>query len=210
MPMIELDDEDVALLELAKKVGGAQAIDVGQRAKTLHDTLYSHAEVGADYQRAMKKVYPNTRTTADIAEPYVKPLQEKLEATQKQLDEFIAAQVKAREDGDKASKQASFDAAWAQTVKDHELTEEGQEALIKHMQTVGIADPEAGALHYFHKNPKPAAPVAPSSIAPAGWGRDMGILHDPSDTDAKSLIANPEEWADREAAAVLTDVRRAA
>lgn len=204
MPMIS--DEDAALLEAIHKNGGAQGLELAFRAKALHDRLYHHKDIGASYQANIKAVFPDVTTPADYAAPHLA----RLDSVEKKFDEYLDAQKKEREDAAAAKAQTDFTSSWNQVVKDYELTDEGQEKLESLMRERRIADPEAAAALYFKQNPPPAAPIAPSAIAPQGWARDMGILHAPDDADSKLLVSNPDAWADKEAAAVLTEERRRA
>ena len=69
-------------------------------------------------------------------------------------------------------------------------------------------DPDAvpAAALYFKQNPVEPSPIAPSAISPQSWG--IGSVDGEDDKSAKDLISNPTAWADKEAAAVLTEIRR--
>jgi hypothetical protein len=204
VPMIS--DEDAALLAAVQRIGGATGLDLAVRAKALHDSLYSDPELSLGYQQTISKKFPTANTIERVAAPFVA----KIDATQKQLDDFLAAQKKEREDAEQARLQGDFNTSWAQVVKDYSLTAEGEEKLESLMKDRKIADPEAAAALYFKLNPAPAAPVAPSSVAPQGWAKDMGLRMDADDSDSKLLVGDPDAWADKEAAAILTEVRREA
>lgn len=200
-----ISDEDETLLQAVKKAGGAQGLDTLTRAFRLHDALFNHKELGGRYQALVGEAFPEVRTpakvAAEVAAPYVSRLDD-IDARFKKMDEE-------REAAAKAAAQNDFNASWNGVVKDYELTEEGQEKLESFMKTRKLADPEAAAALYFKQNPAPAAPVTPASVAPIGWGRDaLGIAGDSA--DAKLLVSDPDAWADREAASVLTEVRREA
>ncbi len=206
MPMIELSDEDAALLEAAKKAGGASAIDLGQRAYALHQKLYTHKDTALDYQKAIKVVAPDAHVASDAAAPYVA----RIDSVEERFNKWEADRAVEKAAAESAVLQGDFDKSWNSTVSAYSLTEEGQEKLINFMKTRKLADPEAAAALYYKQNPEPPAPVTPSSIAPQGWAKDMGIMHAEDDTSSKLLISNPEAWADQEAAGVLTEIRRAA
>lgn len=203
MPAVDISEEDIALLEAARKAGGIQGLDLAVRARALHDKLYSHKDTSRDYQASIKKVFPDAPTDMDRAAPFVEPLDGRL----KELEEWRASRLQADADAVKNRRQADFDSSWAQTVKDHSLTAEGEEKLLNYMRDQQQGDPEAAALKYFKHNPPPPAPITPSSISPSGWARDMGLRGDADDTDLKLLHSNPNAWEDKEAAAVLNDVR---
>jgi hypothetical protein len=202
MPTLDLSDEDIALLQMAKQNGGRQGLQLAVNARRLHDALYNHKDVTREYQKQIKAVFPQAQVANDIAEPYLTEVRE----TRQKLDEFLDNQKKEREEADGKRAQDDFDNAWTQTVKDHNLTEEGQEKLINYMKDKRIVDPEAAALKYFKHNPEPPAPIAPTSIAPANWG--IGGLPGEDEKSSKMLMENPEQWADQEAAAALTEIRR--
>lgn len=207
MPVIEVSDEDAALLEAAKKAGGVRGIDLGQRAYALHNKLYTHKDTALDYQKAIKVVAPDAQVASDVAAPFVA----RVDSVEERLNKWEADRAAEKAAADDAAIQGDFDKAWKSTVSAYELTEEGQEKLISFMKTRKLADPEAAAALYYKQNPAPPAPVAPSSIAPAGWvkGGDFSLGGE-DESSSKLLISNPEAWADQEAAGVLTEIRRQA
>lgn len=204
MPMVELSDEDAAALEAVRKMGGLGQLDLAVKARNLHEALYRHKDTAASYQADIKKVFPQATVASDVAAPYVAKLDDGL----KKIDDFIESQQKERQEAEAARMQSDFDGQWNGVVKDYGLTEEGQTSLLNFMKQERIANPEAAALLYYKRNPAPPEPVTPSAITPMGWGQSaMGI--DGTD-DGKLLVSDPDAWADREAAAVLTEIRRAA
>ncbi|SRR6266581_3472539 len=207
MPLIDLSDEDSALLDAVKKAGGARALDLGMRAYALHQKLYTHKDTAVDYQKAIKTVVPEAQVASDVAAPYVARIDD-VDARLNKMIEERDAEKKAAAD---AAAQGDFDKSWNDTVSAYSLTEEGQEKLINFMKNRKLADPEAAAALYYKQNPEPPAPVTPSSIAPAGWvkGGDFGMPGE-DESSSKLLISNPEAWADQEAAGVLTEIRRSA
>ena len=205
MPVVDLSDEDAALLAAAKKIGGVNDLDLASRARALHDRLYTHADTAASYRASIEKVVPGFKDpAAAAAAPYVA----KLDELSKWKDEFLANQSKEREEAAKAAAQSDFDGAWNGVVKSYSLTDEGQEKLGKFMQDRKLADPEAAAALYYKQNPEPPAAVTPDSIAPASWG--IGPLPGEDPASSKLLMERPEAWADQEAATALTEFRRAA
>ena len=204
MPMLDLSDEDAELLQLAKRAGGASALDLHSRAYSLHQKLMNSAKHTDAYQDIIKAEVPDARVPKDVAAPYVARLDE----TNKRLDELLAEREKERAAAAEAAAQGDFNSKWSSVVKEYELTAEGEEKLLNFMKDRKNSDPEAAAALYYKQNPTPAAPISPTSIAPASWAKDMGIAHAEDDASSKALIANPESWADTEAAAVLTEIRR--
>lgn len=204
MPAVELTDEQIALLDAVQKMGGRQWVSVADRAVGLHQKLIG-SKGRREYEKLIKAEFPDVRTTDDLAAPYV----EQIDTLQKRLDEIEASRKKEREDAAAEKAQGDFNTKWADVVKRWSLTEEGEEKLAKHMKENGIAEPLAGALHYYDRNPIPAAPVTPTSIAPQNWAAEFGTGKT-DDESLKLLQSNPERWAEIEAAAVLTEQRRAA
>lgn len=204
MAYVELSDADAALLEAARKMGGATGLDLAARAAKLHEQLISNKDTSVSYQGAIKKLYPDAKLPADVAAPYV----ERLDAVETRFNTWLADREKEREEADKARAQADFDTLWSKTVKDYSLTAEGEEKLVKFMQVRRLHDPEAAAALYYKQNPEPAAPSVPSSIGPDRWG--IGPLPGEDEKTSKLLLSDPTAWADNEAAAVLTEVRRQA
>jgi hypothetical protein len=199
--MLEIDDDDARLLATVKKLGGMTALDQMYRAHTLHTTLHNDPNVRADYEKIIKVKYPHATTASDIAAPYVKRLDE----TNARLAALEEERVKEKNEALQAQRQADFDAKWSQTVKDHSMTQEGEEALGKFMEKEKLYDPEAAALLYFKRNPKAASPQGGSGITPQTWG--IGPLPGEDADSSKLLMDNPEAWADHEAANILNEVR---
>jgi hypothetical protein len=167
--------------------------------------LMHHKDTASPYQRAIKAVLPDYKTPEDTAAPIIEPYVARL----KELEEWRAAQLAERQRADEDGSQRAFDRDWSDTVKEYDMTEEGQEKLISYMKERKLADPAAAAALYYKQNPK-IEPISPTSISPQGWARDMGFTHDKEDTDTAFLMAKPEAWADKEAASVLNEVRRVA
>lgn len=202
--MPEISDEEAALLATVKKLGGLPALDQMYRAHTLHTTLHGDPKVRSDYERIIKAKFPNANTVSDMAAPYI----EQLNATNKRLDELTETMTKEKNEALLAERQADFNKKWGQAVADHELTAEGEEALGKFMEKEKLYDPEAAALLYFKRNPKPVTPQGGTGLTPNTWG--IGPLPGEDEAGGKLLMDNPEAWADKEAFGILSEIRTAA
>jgi hypothetical protein len=203
VPVVELSDEDANLLAVAKKAGGMQGLDTLTRAYNLHQSLYTDPKLRPHYEAVIEAKHPNAATTRKIAEPYVAEAR----AVGKKLDDYIAAQEKAKAEAEEAKGQSDFAAEWERVKKAYDLTEEGEKALFEHMKSRKIYDAEAGALSYFKHNPKPAEPITPTSISPSGWNLTTPTQGDTEDS-FKLLHENPERWAEMEAANAINQIRR--
>jgi hypothetical protein len=198
---MEIDDADAQLLATVKRLGGMPALDQMYRAHTLHTTLHGDPNVRTHYERLIKHKYPQAQTTDDIAAPYVRELNATAERVKKLEDERVAE----RDAVLMERRQSSFNEAWGQAVKDHDMTAEGEDALAKFMEKEKLHDPESAALLYFKRNPKPQSPQESGGLAPKTWG--VGPLPGEDPESSKLLLENPERWADNEAYSVLNEMR---
>lgn len=204
MPQVELTDDQIALLNTAQKLGGMPALDNMYRAHQVHNKLYGDPKTRAHYEGLIKQQFPTVTTTADVAAPYV----ERINAVEKKFNEFADNFVREKANQTQQQRQEAFNANWAQMVKDHDLTPEGEEAMAKYMKDNNLHDPESAALRYFKHNPKPE-PIQPAGgLSPQSWG--IGPLPGEDEADGKLLMTEPERWADKEAFATLNEIRRTA
>ncbi len=210
MPTVELSDSQIALLELAEKIGGMEGIQQRDKAFHLHNTLYTHKDTATSYQAAIKKAFPEARVASDLAEPYVAQIKSEFDPVMERFTKFIDTYEADKKAAEESKLQGDFDSRWSGVVKDYSLSSEGEEKLLSFMKDRKNADPEAAAALYFKQNPIPAAPIAPSAISPSSWSKDMGLGPAGEDADLKLLHTDPERFAEQEAAAVLTEIRRAA
>jgi hypothetical protein len=201
--MPEISDEDAQLLATVQKLGGMRGLDQMYRAHKLHNELYSDGALRSQYEEVIAKKFPNVNTTAKAAAPYV----EKLSAVEKKFDDYLAGEANRKNDELRARRQEDFNGKWAQAVKDHDLTTEGEEALGNFMKENQLADPESAALLYFKRNPKPPTPLTPEGVTPGTWG--IGPLPGEDEKSGKFLMDNPESWADVEATNILNEMRSA-
>lgn len=181
----------------------AEEARVNQQAKALLDALWNNAEHGQAFKKLIKAVNPRVSIPeVDIPDAVTKPYDEKIAA---QAEE-IAALRKALEDDQKARKERDEEndlvSKFDRIRKEYDLTDDGMDKVRKLMVDRQIPDPEAAAALYLRQTPP--APSQPSTVAPPRW--DFQHVND-DDADQKLLWSNPEAWADREAAAVMQELK---
>ena len=161
-------------------------------AEGLLGKLYGNTETKVELEKLAKKVNPNAVTTADLAAPYLKPLDERiqrLEAFEKKIDTM---QTDWQE-------QSAFD-----SLRKNGYTDQGLEEIKKIMKERNVKDPEIAAA-YWDKT-RPSEPVAPNGISPSMWNFENSLGQ--SEESAALLHKNPDAWLDRETAAWASELKR--
>lgn len=180
-----------------------------QRGLNILNKLWDDPDVGLTVKKAAKKADPSIRVPEiDIAEPLMKPINDRLtaaEAENKKLREEIEADRKTRKD---AEAEHVWMADWNTVVKRHGLTEDGQKEVAALMKSRGIGDPEAGAALWASKQPKPQ-PISGPSYAPADMNL-YGIDGASADDKVKLLHSSPMKFFDQEVAEILREGSEAA
>jgi hypothetical protein len=174
--------------------------------KLLND-LWDHPEHGATTKRAAKSVNPALRVPEiDVAEPLLKPINEKLSAFEeenKKLREELEADKKSRED-DKALGDLQSKLTAAQ--KKHRLTDEAMGEVKKIMAERGVADPDIAA-QYVVANIEPAKPVRGSNFGPQE-ANIFGIDGNSTEDDTKLLHNNNQKWFDGTVDEIMAEFER--
>jgi hypothetical protein len=168
-------------------------------AKFLEEAA-SKPETRREFEKMAKKLRPEITTTDDLAEQYAAPIAEKLEATNKRLDDWLASQETEKTEAAQRVADEARDAAFGRLRADG-FTDEGLEKIKGIMIDRSIPDPEAAAALYEKQNPKPVEGT--SSWEPANWdikGRAV-------DVDIEGLFKDPDGWSDRLVYDVLRDER---
>ena len=153
--------------------------------------LYGNKETKRDLERMAKKVNPNAVTTEELAEPYLAPLNEKIQELQKFKDSIESMQKDYQE-------QNAFG-----RLRESGYTDTGIEEIKKLMADRQIKDPEVAAA-YWDKT-RPAEPVAPNGISPSMW--DFGNSLQDNEEDMQLLLKNDDAWLDRQAARFFAEKR---
>ena len=151
-------------------------------SKTLMDQLLKNPKTRRDAEKLVKTLYPDTTTTDDLAEPYVK----RMEGLEAKLDEFFK-----RQDGEKLDAKLNAQLNELRTTRSY--TEDGIERIKKVMVEKSIPDAIVAADHWERMNP-PTANVE-SNFAPTDWG--FGRKTD--DKDLSLLFSDEDAWAEQEA-----------
>lgn len=162
--------------------------DRRQSAWDLLDSMLKNPKTRAKTREAIKELKPDVSFPEDIADPLLKPLSERLESLEKGL----------REDKEKKTEQELREKI-ARLKKDHNFTDEGIDELIKLMKDKNVGDPEVAAIYIKSTQQKP---VEIQGLQPTNWDIASG-----ADENVKSLFADPDSWADREAAKVVMELR---
>jgi hypothetical protein len=165
--MIEMTEEEAKVL---------------RGSKALMDQMLKSPKTRREAERLVKTLYPDTTTTDDLAEPYVK----RMDGLEKKLDEFFK-----RQDGEKLDAHLNKQLNELRTTRSY--TDEGIEKIKKVMVEKSIPDAIAAADHWERQNPP--TPTIESNFAPTDWG--FGRKSD--DADLNLLFTDEDQWAEKTA-----------
>jgi len=168
--MVEITDSDLRIL-----TGSKALLDKLLQGKTR-----------ARQEALIKEHYPDTNTTQDIAEPFVKPLEEKIEKLSKDFADY-RKEVQGKDLDTRLAK----DIKYLQEQRD--FTDEGIEKLKKMMIEREIPSIIDAADLWTHRNP--ARSQEPSTLSPSDWGFGKKT----EDPDMKLLFEDEDAWAEKEA-----------
>ena len=160
----------------------AEEAKVLRGSKALMDALLKNPKTRRDAEKLVKTLYPDTTTTDDLAEPYVK----KIDGLEAKLDKFLKAQEDEKLD-------SKFNQQINELRTTRSYTDDGIEKIKKVMLEKGIPDAIAAADHWERQNPAPAN--VESNFAPTDWGFGRKT----EDADMKLLFSDEDQWAEREA-----------
>lgn len=193
MPMIEVDET-----EFLK----------GKQTRALLEKMLTNPAARRKVLEAHKTVDPNVVIPELDA---AKPVQEGMEAIQKQMSDFITAQEKREQDRVEADKKNKFlsevEKGRAMLRGTYGVTDEGMTKVEELMTKAGIVDHEIGYAAFTALHPEPA-PVPPAPNF--GFG---GIFQDPSkqpDEFLKAMHAsrgNDNNALDKHIHEIIQDVR---
>ena len=151
-------------------------------SKALMDQLLKSPKTRRDAEKLVKTLYPETTTTDDLAEPYIK----RMDGLEAKLDKFFKQQ-----DGEKLDNKLNAQLNELRTTRSY--TEDGIEKIKKVMVEKSIPDAIAAADHWERQNP-PTVNVE-SNFAPTDWG----FGRKSEDADLNLLFSDEDAWAEREA-----------
>ncbi len=155
-------------------------------SKALLDKLLGSPKTRRQAEKLIKEHYPETVTSDDMAEPFVKEVSGKVDDLSKEFKEFRKSL-----EGSKLDDKLSRD---IQTLRaERDFTDEGIEKLKKLMVEKEIPDIIVAADHWERQNPPKTQ--EPSIMAPSDWG--FGKKTD--DEDLKLLFSDEDAWAEKEA-----------
>jgi hypothetical protein len=175
--MAEIDDNELRIL---------------RGSKAVMDKLVSNPETKYQAEALIKKNHPNVVTTADRAKPFV----DRMNATDKKIDDFITEIRNTKADGELNS---SFG-----RLRSAGYTDEGIDKIKKIMIDEKIGNPEAVAAWWEKQNPP--EPQEPSVFAPSDWG--FGASDAEKDEHLKLQWSDEDRWADIEAGRAIKDYRK--
>lgn len=178
-------------------------LNILQRSQLLLQKL-SQGATKRDFERLVKTIVPEVETTDDVVQSAAAPYIEQLQATQKKLDDFLAAQAEAAANSERAQAETSLRSAFERLRSKEGLTDEGEKTIREYMIERNIPDPEAAWALWEKRNPKPAV-VGHAAWEPDSWNlRENAVA-----VDVEGLFRDPDLWGDKEAANVINEMRRA-
>ena len=169
--MTEISDEQLRLLN---------------GSKALLDKLLGSPKTRRAAEKLIKEHYPETVTSDDVAEPFIKEANEKIDNLSKEFKDFIK-DFKGKSLDDKLEREI------AELKAEQDFTDDGIEKLKKLMIEREIPSIKDAAVIWNHKNPP--QPQEPSIMQPLDWGFGRKT----EDPDLKLLFEDEDAWADKEA-----------
>ena len=125
-------------------------------------------------------------TSEEVAEPFVKEIETKVEALSKDFKDFV-------KDFNGKKLDSKLEEGIKYLKNERDFTEEGIEKLKKLMVEKEIPDIVVAADHWERQNPP--KPQEPSIMAPTDWGFGRKT----EDSDLKLLFEDEDAWAEKEA-----------
>jgi hypothetical protein len=159
----------------------AEEARVLRGSKALMDQLLKNPKTRRDAEKLVKTLYPDTTTTDDLAEPYIK----RMDSLEAKLDKFFK-----QTDDDKLDSRLN---SQIQELRDRGFTDDGIEKVKQLMVKESIPNALAAAAFWEKQNPKP--PEVPSNFSPTDWG--FGRKSDDANLDL--LFKDEDQWAEQEA-----------
>lgn len=184
----------------------ADDIPADKRLEHMFNKLWNDPNLGPQIQAATKQEFPDVVTQQDQFAPVLAPVMKQLEESQaelKALREERAAEALARQEKEKADYQAAFESNFAAAASAYNLTDEGKQAAIDHMQKTKAYDPEAACALIASKMPAVTVPKAKRTVEPLF----ESLKGDQSDRYAL-LHKDPDAFLDQEFAELEADPDR--
>lgn len=178
-----------------------QQLQVLTNGMKLLEEMSTRPDTRRAFEKMVKTIKPEIETTEDIAAAAAAPYVEQLEATNKKLDDFLAAQAEAKTTQEQADADRARDAAFDR-LKAQGYTEDGLTQIKAMMVDRKIADPEAAAALFDRLHPAPE----PGQTSP--WEPNyLNIKEEAVDHDIEGLFKNPDTWADKRIGQILLEER---
>jgi len=184
----------------------AQIPESHRRAfEALEKRLWNDAKIGPEVQKIIKEMYPDAKTNADVFDPVVAPLRERLDALaeeNKKLREDREAEKRAQQE---AAQKQNLESALDAARKAYQLTPEGFDMMVSRMKETGnYGDAEAAAAWVAAKTqPKEVKgpSIGPAKLDVYGVGKKddswAKVHHDPGqyvEDQLREFVANPDKY----------------
>jgi hypothetical protein len=190
--------------EAAKSAADAIASERAQAAnyRNLVSKVWDDPNLGGPVRKLAKEMFPDLRLPEDTIAPALAPLlkqNEELAARLKELADDRASEKKAREDKEKADRDADFETRLKAARDKYKLTDEGFDKMVARMKETGnYTDPFAAAAFIVSENPPPA------EVGPVFGPGDLNFAGSATvDPKYELLHRNPERYFDNEVRTML-------
>lgn len=175
---MEIDDKEVENL---------------RRASNLLQALYADPGLSVEFQRIVKKKFPNAQTpTLDVIEAGSKAqsdLKAEIEKLSKDVSGKIDGFLEARKKEQEEAQVNAFADRFGKVVKDRGYTKEGEEKLLAIMKERGIQNPEDAAILFEASQPKETRKPRPFSTR-----MDFVSASGEKDEALEKLLSDPEQY----------------
>jgi hypothetical protein len=156
------------------------------RASGLLDNLLKNPKTARDAERLVREINPNASFPAsDLAESYLAPVRDALDATNKKLAETSENFAEYKKKQEEEAQIAAFTDRLNKAATKYGFDEKRREAVLKRMAEQNNPDLEAAAAYIYDAEPKPG-PVNPKSA-------DRYI---PGPVDIYGVNSKDERWKD--------------
>ena len=181
----------------------AERLDSLTRAEKLFNALWNDKEFGLTLKKEVKKHVPDARIPdLDIVETVTKPYDEKIAKLADDNKKLLERLDKYDEEKINSAEESAMSKELDRVRQANKFTDEGMKKVIERMKEKKNPDAEAAAAWVLAQEPK-SSPVTPSSL---GFSTKANLFGSNSQSDDwKELNLNPEAYADKEIASILSN-----
>lgn len=179
----------------------AEATEAQIRALQVLEDSWNDPDFGPALQRKVKAKFPDAKTNDDVFGPILKPVADRADKLEKELEKLREERAEERKASDEAKLKQTLDESLTAARQRYSLTEEGFDKMVARMKETGnYSDAEAAAAWVASKTPP--APVAGPSWRP----QSMNLFGSKKYDEAMAeLHRDPQDYMDSQLAQFVSD-----